>query len=404
MKRILHFGPGNFFRAHLADYTQDLEGWSITAVSLRSARVRDGLARQGYKYTLDTQGIGSRKITAIDNIIVGVEEPETVLDLIKSERIPVISATVTEKGYNLKPDGRLNLDDPDIVHDLSKHPPKTFIGFLARGLAERTAPVTVLSCDNRSSNGDTLARAVADFQDAANIRMRCNAIFPNAMVDRITPATTAEVIKKTGDPMAVSCEPYKEWVIEDRFASSRPNWPSVEWVEDVSAYEMRKLRLLNGVHSYLAYAGTLAGHEYVHEAIRDPKLRHCARDMMNEAILTLPSSIQSQSAVYAENLIARFDNKNVKHRLRQIAADGSQKLPYRMVESIRARAKQGLGSPALIEGIRSWLIFVDSEAHAGRQLQDPIADELTKASRADNSIEATLSLIGASDLSSQIAG
>jgi len=330
MTEILHFGPGNFFRAHLADYTQDLDGWSITAVSLRTSDVRDGLAAQGNVYTLAVQGAAPRKISIIDNIIVRNEDPESVLNHISDERFPVISATVTEKGYHLLPSGHLNLADQEIIADLTSDRPRTFIGVLAHGLARRTAPVSVLSCDNRNANGDALSQAVAEFQTAAGLNTGCQISFPNAMVDRITPATTEELRKITGDAMAVSCEPYKEWVIEDSFTSTRPNWPGVQWVQDVSPYEMRKLRLLNGAHSFLAYAGILAGYAFVHEAIADPELRRSARALMDEAASTLPREMRDQTPAYVDALIARFDNKDVKHSLSQIAMDGSQKVPYRL--------------------------------------------------------------------------
>ena len=403
MNRILHFGPGNFFRAHLADYTHELGDWSITAVSLRSSTVRDGLAKQGYSYTLDRQRLGLRRINCIDNIIVNNESPDQVLSLVQEPHFSVISATVTEKGYSLKPNGRLNLAAPEIAHDLTSETPSSFIGILAKGLATRTSPVTVLSCDNRNGNGDALARAVTDFQRAADLNMACDVSFPNTMVDRITPATASEVIQKTNDQMAVSCEPFKEWVVEDRFVSLRPNWPGVRWVKDVSPYELRKLRLLNGAHSFLAYAGTLAGYDYVHEAIGDPRLRTTARSLMNEAAETLPRNIQSDSDDYTESLISRFDNKDVKHQLRQIATDGSQKVPYRLIESIRNRQSRGLESPALLSAVIAWIGFVQAETCAGRLLNDPLAVELAEAAISRSPTDRILALIDASDVKIRIS-
>ncbi|WP_299749222.1 mannitol dehydrogenase family protein [uncultured Boseongicola sp.] len=403
MNQILHFGPGNFFRAHLADYTQDLGGWSITGVSLRSSGVRDGLSAQGNRYTLAVQGQAPRDIRIIDSIIVGSENPRTVLDHITDARFPVISATVTEKGYHLLPNGHLDLLDPDIAHDLLSDSPRTFIGFLARGLAKRKAPVTVLSCDNRIGNGNALAQAIEEFQNTSGLTTHCQVSFPNGMVDRITPATTAELRTKTGDAMAVGCEPYKEWVIEDRFVSMRPNWPGVQWVRDVAPYEMRKLRMLNGAHSYLAYAGSLAGFTFVHEAIADPDLRQSVRGLMDEAATTLPKEVRFEASTYADALLDRFDNIHVEHKLRQIAMDGSQKVPYRLIDSIRARLASDLTAPHLCAAVKAWIDFIAQETSHGRKLDDPLAVALAGAISTPNPTAAVLDLIGASDITSQFS-
>ncbi len=171
MKRILHFGPGNFFRAHLAEYAFDAGGWEIVCVSLRSAGLRDGLARQGHVYTLAVQGQEARRIDVIADVLVAPEEPRAVLDLVADPGVEVISATVTEKGYHLRADGELDLDAPDIAAELADGAPRTLIGYLAFGLASRKAPVTVLSCDNRNGNGAALGGAVRRFAQAARLEM-----------------------------------------------------------------------------------------------------------------------------------------------------------------------------------------------------------------------------------------
>ncbi|MEP4197781.1 MAG: mannitol dehydrogenase family protein [Aliishimia sp.] len=394
MTHILHFGPGNFFRAHLAEYAFDAGDCEVTAVSLRSGFVRDGLATSGGAYTLAVQGKPARIIDVIKRVLVAPEDPEAVITQVASESVQVISATVTEKGYCLGADGQLDLTHPDISRDLKTGTPTSFIGYLAFGLARRTSPVTVLSCDNRMGNGTALATAVRAFCKAAALEITCDARFPNSMVDRITPATTKALIADFDDPMAVPCEPFKEWVIEDTFATARPNWPDVQWVADVAPHEMRKLRMLNGAHSYLAYSGVLAGHEFVHQAIADPVLRAGAQALMTEAATTLPQSVQGQAGDYARALIARFDNPHIDHALRQIAMDGTQKLPYRIVDSLRDRAGQGSSSPALKAAISAWISFCRAETSAGRDLQDPQAQVLARA----QSDEDFLSLIGARDL------
>ncbi len=390
MSTILHFGPGNFFRAHLAEYTFDAGGWDITAVSLRSSSFRDALD-PAKGYFLAIQGQGPRQIDVIKQVLVAPEDPARVLASVADPDVAVISATVTEKGYYLGADGRLDVTAPDIAAELAGHP-TTVIGFLAHGLARRQAPVTVLSCDNRMQNGDALGAAVKDFAKAAGLHITCDVRFPNAMVDRITPATTDDLRTQTGDPLAVPCEPFKEWVIEDNFAAARPNWPDVQWVKNVAPHEMRKLRMLNGAHSYLAYAGILAGHTYVHEAIVDPDLRAGAMALMQDAAATLPAEAQAQADTYAHALVTRFENPHLNHALRQIAMDGSQKLPYRMVDTLRA-CHEGDGA-ALVAGVRAWMAFCRSEIGAGRALQDPKAETLKNA-QSDGDF---LGIIGAADL------
>lgn len=389
MSRILHFGPGNFFRAHLAEYTFDAGGWQITAVSLRSPAFRDQLdVTQGY--SLAVQGQKTRQINVIDRVLVAPTDRAAVLAQIQDPTVAVISATVTEKGYYLGVDGALDLNAAPIVADLAGNP-NTLIGYLAHGLAARKTPVTVLSCDNRLGNGEALGAAVHAFARAAQLDIRCDVSFPNAMVDRITPATSQALREHTGDPLVVPCEPFKEWVIEDRFAGPRPNWPDVLWVENVAPHEARKLRMLNGAHSYLAYAGILAGYDFVHQAIADPALRAGARAVMDEAAATLPQDIRMQAPAYADALIQRFENSHLDHALRQIAMDGSQKLPYRIVDTLRLRDGQGLGLRAAIQ---AWVAFCQAETGAGRAVQDPKAAQIFIA----HSAGSLWDLIGARDL------
>ncbi|MEM9637238.1 MAG: mannitol dehydrogenase family protein [Pseudomonadota bacterium] len=394
--RILHMGVGNFARAHLADYTQDAGGWTITGVSLRAPAVRDGLRAQGYDYGLAVQGQGIKPITVFEDVLVAPEDPGAVLDLIAEPQVHIISVTVTEKGYHLTADNRLDLEDPAIARDLAGKGPVTVIGFLARGIAARKTPVTVLSCDNRANNGDVLRDAVVAFAAEARLDMRsAQARFPNSMVDRITPATSDALRAETGDPMAVPTEPFREWVIEDHFAGPRPDWPDVVLTRDVAPHEMRKLRMLNGAHSMLAYAGTLAGYAYVHEAMADAALRAQARALMGEAARTLTPEMQAIGPAYAEALVARFDNPHMGHSLRQIAMDGTQKLPYRMIDSLRIL---GGTAPALAAGVRAWIAFCRAEVAAGRALQDPDAETIAQIVGADGSDVQLLALIGAEDL------
>ncbi|MGC1260663.1 MAG: mannitol dehydrogenase family protein, partial [Jannaschia helgolandensis] len=193
--RILHFGPGNFHRAHQAIFTQQASGWTITGVSLKSAGTRDALAGQAFDYTLvirDADGERMERMTVLDDILVAPENPDAVLDTLADGSVQVVTVTVTEKGYHLNADGRLNLSDPEVAADLDTDLPRTLVGYLARGLMRRqidmAGPISVISCDNLSGNGAKLRAAVMDFAQAAGLGLTLSeATFPDTMVDRITP-------------------------------------------------------------------------------------------------------------------------------------------------------------------------------------------------------------------------
>lgn len=392
MGRIVHFGLGNFARAHLLDYTADAGGWDVVGISLRSATVRDGLAVQNFDYDLCVQDIGVKRVQVLRDILVAPESPKAVLDVMAEADI--ISATVTEKGYHLDAAGVLDLEDPLIAAELAGQGPCTLIGFLAYGLAHRRTPVTVMSCDNRVENGAVLRRAVARFAQAAGLVIDWDKVrFPNAMVDRITPATTDAVRAISGDPMAVPTEAFREWVIEDNFAGPRPDWPDVQFVTDVGPHELRKLRMLNGAHSLMAYAGLARGHTFVHEAVKDPELRLFVEQLMAEAGATLPPQMQEQVPAYAKALLARFESLELAHRLDQIAMDGSQKVAYRFIGTLRdAKAD------AVIEAVRAWIAFCIAEVAEGRALRDAKATQITKAVQGNDIETDLLALVGAADL------
>ena len=398
MGRIVHFGLGNFSRAHLLDYTADAGGWDVIGVSLRSAKVRDGLATQGFNYILNVQGEGLKPITILQNILIASDDMQKIFEAMATADI--ISATVTEKGYHLDTAGKLDLKDCDIASDLKGYPLRTLIGFIAHDLATRSRPVTVLSCDNRVENGASLRRAVADFAKAARLEIDWTQVrFPNAMVDRITPATTDAVRTDCNDPMAVPTEAFREWVIENSFAGPHPDWPDVQFVEDVRPHELRKLRMLNGAHSFLAYAGLIQGYSYVHEAISDLKIRTKAKQLMLDAGATLPAEVRNQVPDYTKALLARFDNPELAHRLDQIAMDGSQKLPYRFLDTLRDG-----GSPMLIQAVRAWMTFCQEQTEKGIPLYDPKAKEIAQAVNSKRSETALLEVIGATDLAPTILG
>jgi fructuronate reductase len=288
-QRIVHLGVGNFHRAHQAWYTQHANqaagtDWRITGVSLRRPDMRDALKPQGYVYTLEIDdGSGPRyeTVSVIDGILVAPEDAGGVAAAIGDAATALVTLTITEKGYGLRSsDWRLDLNRPDTAADLQGSGPTTAVGFVVAGLARRhavgLADLTVLCCDNLPDNGKVLGRAVDDFARAKDPALAdwiaANVAFPSCMVDRITPATTDELRQRVAtatdkpDAWPVATEGFSQWVIEDRFSGPRPAWEraGAELVPDVRPYELRKLRMLNGAHSTLAYAGRLAGHEYVH--------------------------------------------------------------------------------------------------------------------------------------------
>lgn len=392
MSRILHLGVGNFHRAHQAWYTDKAGGWDITGVSLRSRTMPDALNAQDGAYTLvirDQSGPQFEAITAIKQVLFAPENPQAVLDAVADPATHIVTLTITEKGYALDPGDAQAVKNGGL--------PASALGYLACGLSRRAAPMTVISCDNLTSNGDSLRDALRAFCEAADLRIAAPITYPNSMVDRITPATTdalrREVLQATNwaDQVPVETETFSEWVVEDAFAGPRPDWHKVgvQIVKDAAPFELRKLRLLNGAHSALAYAGTLAGYEFVHQAVADPALRGLAQGIFTEAGETLPDGLEF--AQYGHALLERFANPTLKHRLRQIAMDGTQKLPVRLLGTIKAR---GGDAPWCRKGVEAWMGFALAETEAGRLLDDPKAGEIAQACGAENPQAALAALIG----------
>ncbi|SLN47104.1 Mannitol 2-dehydrogenase [Pseudoruegeria aquimaris] len=413
---IVHIGPGAFFRAFNAVFTEEAmaaEGgdWGITAVSLRSATARDQLAPQGGAYTsvtLSEAGNRAQVIGAIAEVLVAPEAPEAVLAAMADPAARIVSLTITEKGYCHSPStGRLRLDHPDIAHDLvNPAAPRSAIGFIVEALARRraagVAPFTVLSCDNLPANG-RLARGVTlDFararDDGLAAWIEAEVPFPATMVDRITPATTeadvAALAEAEGyhDPACVVHEAFRQWVIEDRFAQGRPAWEAagVQFVRNVEAHETMKLRCLNGTHSTLAYLGYLAGLETIADAAHDPLFSALLQKLWAEEILpTVPPPEGEDLPAYTAALLARYRDRALRHRLWQIAMDGSQKLPQRLLGTIADRRAPGALPRGLCLAVAGWMRYVGGidETGAPIDVRDPLADRLKAASDAAGSAE-----------------
>ena len=401
---IVHLGIGAFHRAHQAVYTDDAmdagdRDWGITGVSLRSPDVRDQLVPQDGLYTVterDGDGDAVRLIGSVQRVLVATEGPEAVVAAIAAPATRIVSLTVTEKGYWHAADGSL---DPALP-DLNGGTPSSLYGFIADGLARRRGAgaggLSLVSCDNLAANGrqlETLLRTVlearggglADWFDA-------NCACPSTMVDRIVPATTdadrETVAKRLGvvDEGAVFAEPFRQWVIEDRFAGDRPRWEAggAEFVTDVAPYELAKLRMLNGAHSALAYLGLARGFEFVHEAVADPDIGPLVERLMrDEAATSLTPAPGQALSRYAGQLMARFANPSLRHRLVQIAMDGSQKIPQRWLETLAVHQQGERQCPAILQALAAWIDYVRGEGHV---VADPdaavLADNWQKAGRA----------------------
>jgi fructuronate reductase len=401
---IVHLGVGAFHRAHQAaivDETIEATGdarWGIAAVTMRSEQVVEQLAPQDGLYALVERGAGGRAprvIGAIREVLSAPREPDAVVARIADPAVAVVTLTVTEKGY--RRDGRtggLDLADPGTAADLGGAPPVTTIGLLVRGLERRRAtgagPVTVVCCDNLPENGAVVRRLVDDFVEAlgdAGLRdwIDANTSFPSTMVDRITPATTpddlAEVAGLLGleDRGAVLAEPFRQWVVEDRFAAARPDWEraGVQMVADVVPWESAKLRLLNATHSLLAYTGLALGVATIAEAVAEPALRTAAERLQrNEVAPTLDAPEGLDVRGYGDSILERFANPALGHTTRQVGSDGSQKLAPRLADTISGCLDAGIAPRAAALAVAGWMLLV---ATGGPALSDPLADALRGA-------------------------
>jgi fructuronate reductase len=404
---IVHLGIGAFHRAHEAVMTDAVlasgdERWGIKGASLRSPNTRDALHQQDWLYTAATcDGDGERLqvIGALTEVLVAAESPSALLAAMSDPGVKIVSLSVTEKGYCFDAaTGDLALSNPDVQHDITHmDKPRTVVGFLAAALRKRrqngTPPFTILSCDNLHANGQTLKRLLSQFteqQDPELARFIAGDVAcPSTMVDRIVPATTgddrARIAATLGvaDAWPVIMEPFCQWVIEDNFPLGRPDWAiaGAELVRDVMPYEAMKLRLLNASHSAIAYLGAVAGYETVADAMADPAIARFVSEMMDDEItptLRLPAG--ADVAAYKRALLIRFSNSALRHRTQQIAMDGSQKLPPRILGTIRDRIAAGAPYPRLATVVAAWMRYVEGHDANGQSydIRDPLSPTLAE--------------------------
>lgn len=398
---IVHIGPGAFHRAHQAVYVDDLltsdPRWGISAVSLKSAATRDALAPQDGLYTLSIldEHPSMRIIGSLKELLVAPEDPRRVLARLAGPQVRVVTITVTEKGYDLGGAGDLDLTSAAVRADLARpHLPATLAGTLVEALRLRRAgglrPLTIISCDNLPENGARLRRAVVQFADEIDPDLarwiEGEVKFPSTMVDSITPATDdalrARAVQALGleDRWPIQRESFTQWVMEDNLGKDAPDWESVgvTLTNDVASYERAKIRLLNAAHSSLAYLGLLRGHTSVFEAVQDLPLANFVGDLMTQDIApTLDPPADMDPDSYSQAIFRRFRNPAIKHNLAQIAGDGSQKLPIRILPTISAAQRLGRPIARLCLPVAAWMQFVRLASIEGRPIMDPLADRLT---------------------------
>jgi fructuronate reductase len=409
--RMVHLGVGNFHRAHQAWYTAhspDAGEWGYAAFTGRSARMVDALAPQDGLYTLITRSAEGDTFELIDTLsaVHAAAEHETYLDYLSRPEVAVVTITVTEAGYLRGADGHLDAGRDVVVADVDvlrsdprkqvgSLPARLVAGLLARRAAGAEA-LTILSCDNLPENGPVTQIVVTDLAALVDETLPdwidSHVDFATSMVDRITPATTDEdralVEKECGyvDASPVPTEPFNEWVISGGFPAGRPRWEEVgaKLVDDVEPFERRKLWLLNGSHSMLAYAGSIRGYATIDETIADPNCRSWVEAFWDEAsrYLTLPAS---DIADYRAALLTRFSNARVRHQLAQIAPDGSIKLRVRTLPTVRAERSAGRVPIGCATTIAAWVLHLRG---LGTSIKDPGAAAAEKAANSGELREA----------------
>lgn len=399
---IVHIGLGAFHRAHQAVYTDAAIAarggdWRIIGVSLRSADVADQLNPQQGLYTVlerSTGGTTARIIGALDKGLVRSRDDAAILDAMETPQTRIVSLTVTEKAYGIvRKTFSADPSHPAICADLkSPQNPVGVLGLITEALRRRrangTPPFTVLCCDNLPENGQLLRGGIIDFssridQDLSNWIVK-NVSFPSTMVDRITPASTDATFEDVQnligcrDLAAVETEPFSQWVIEDQFTSGRPAWEvgGAIFVQDVQPYELMKLRMLNGAHSMLAYVGVMSGYTYVRDVMAQPELAQLSDRHMRAAQATLPQLPGVNLDEYRSQLLARFANTAIAHRTEQIAMDGTEKLPQRILSPAMETLACGGNIFAFAFAVAAWMFYCVQNTGNDDPLNDPREDEI----------------------------
>lgn len=422
--RIFHIGFGAFAKAHVMVYhdellRQEAGDWGVVAARLHSGADELTLLDEAEGVFTVGEMSGDEIMLRDIGAVIKTLHPKrdgasALLNQIADPDLRVITLTITEKGYCLSGD-RLDLNNPGVTRDLdASEEPSTAIGIIAKGLRLRKAAglggLTILSCDNLPSNGRLCRQAILDFANRLDPELakwiESDCCFPCSMVDRITPAMTRESQQKLEaehgkpDPNGILCEPFRQWVIEDSFAGERPAWnlAGAQFVADVEPFEEMKLRLLNGSHSFLAYLGALAGKETISDCMADPVFRVAAKKLMlDEQAPTLDVPAGVDISRYADALIDRFSNTALRHKTTQIASDGSQKLPQRLLAPIRQHLAEGRAWPLAALAVAGWMRYCRGKSETGEILpvNDPLAvtfEEIASRSNGEGYVRNMLEL------------
>ena len=429
--RIVHFGFGAFHRAHQALLTNRVLNekggdWGICEISLFSGDVlMSQLRAQDHLFTVLEKGAEGNQAIVVgavhECLNAKLDSLAAIIEKFCEPQVAIVSLTITEKGYCIDPaTGKLDMHNTRILHDLENPTePHSAPGILVEALHRRRErglpPFTVLSCDNIPDNGHVVKNAVLGMAQKRSAELAgwidAHVSFPGTMVDRIVPAATetslAEITQELGveDPCAISCEPFIQWVVEDNFVAGRPEWEAagVQMVKDVLPWEQMKLRMLNGSHSFLAYLGYLAGYAHINECMEDASFREAARRvMLNEQAPTLRITDVDLTA-YADSLIDRFANPALQHRTWQIAMDGSQKLPQRMLDGIRVHLERKSAWPLLALGVAGWIRYVSGTDERGDAIdvRDPLSDKIQSLVKASSEAERVNALLTLSEVFGQ---
>ena len=397
---VVHLGLGAFARAHLAEYLDDLaglgeSGLGLVGVSLRSDDVRRALGPQDGLYVVGAvsgAAIDPRIVASVLEVLHAPSQAAEVRAALASPDISIVTITVTEKGYCWEPSTRrLDVTHPDIEHDLADpSAPRTLVGLLVRAAADRrahgTGGFTALSLDNLPANGTTLRSVVLEFAARTDPTLpewiEEFVRFPCSMVDRLVPATDDTFRQRIDatvgvhDAWPVRCEPYKQWVVETDWAGPIPPLAEVgvAFVDDVAPWETLKLRVLNGMHTAAAHYGLRHGLTTVDQVVASAAGRDLLERVAREVTPVLAAPAGVDPVAYAQTTLSRFSNAALGHRCDQIANDTSQKLPQRLLETVRARYAKGLAVDAIAEVLALWAwstLGLDSDG-APREIRDPL--------------------------------
>ncbi|MFG1609449.1 mannitol dehydrogenase family protein [Actinoplanes sp. NPDC049265] len=422
---IVHIGVGGFHRAHQAAYLDSLlaadagaRSFGISGISLlpQDRRIVEVMNDQDCLYTLLVRhsdgSIEPRVIGSIVEHLFAPDDPERVLTRMADPATRIVSLTITEGGYFYRAaHDQIDMDAPDLEHDrTSPSAPRTAFGYIIEALRRRTArgtpPFTVLSCDNVHANGDVARRVVVALATAQNRALgewiESNVGFPNSMVDRITPRTSDSDIEAaaaaTGltDAWPVACEPFAQWVIEDRFTDRRPAWELVgaQFVTDVRPYELMKMRILNAGHQTISYAGRLLGHRYGHQSSTDPVIGALLdRYTRTEAATTLPDVAGIDVDAYCTTIAERFANRQIRDTITRLTSQSSTSLPSFVLPVIRDLLDRGRPAPAATAVVAAWARFLEGVDDAGRRYEVDdarSADLCARAARHDDDLLAVI--------------